>query len=155
MPVSKGGTFIVGDDLRRFWSKVARRGSCAEWQGPLDKDGYGKFMTGPARNQKTHRPHRWIYEQFTGVPLGDRVLRHRCDNPKCVEVEHLVPGTQKDNMIDCATKGRIKHKLTKRQVLAIRRAFADGATQAGLARQYKVSFVAVHNVVLRRTWQHV
>lgn len=96
---------IKGDDLRRFWSKTTLRGECLVWTAGRDKDGYGKFATGPHGKQKHWRAHRWIYEQTIG-PIGKRLLLHSCDNPACVRVEHLRPGTQKENIAESVAKGR-------------------------------------------------
>jgi hypothetical protein len=106
MPVRKGGTFIVGDDRRRFWSKTrAAGGGCIEWTGCVDKDGYGKFTVGGGKSQRHLRSHRWIYEVSVG-PLGRALLLHSCDNPRCVALQHLSPGTQKQNVSEAFARGR-------------------------------------------------
>ncbi len=112
MPVKKGGTMIRGNDLLRFHSKTKQDGECVVWIGATDKDGYGKFVTGPHGQQRHHRPHRWIYERMFGpIPEG-LVLMHKCDRPGCVNVEHLTAGTQKDNIHDAIRKGR--HRCVRR-----------------------------------------
>jgi hypothetical protein len=106
MPVRKGGTMIRGNDLLRFESKTRRDGDCVMWTGSVDKDGYGKFATGPGGGQKHHRPHRWIFERLRGPIPDGLVLMHTCDRPGCVNVDHLVVGTQKENIHDAIAKGR-------------------------------------------------
>lgn len=87
----------------RFWTGIKlilgsvcwiwRRNSC---------NGYGTFQL----NGKMIYVHRWAYEYFFGpIPEGMKVL-HSCDNPKCVNPEHLSLGTDRDNTRDCIKKGR-------------------------------------------------
>lgn len=118
------GRQIRGNDLARFWSKTERRGECVLWTAGLDKDGYGKFATGPHGGQKHHRAHRWIYEQLVG-PVNAPVLRHSCDTPACVNVEHLIPGSHADNVHDCIARGRSVNQ--KKHRLSAPRAAAGGS----------------------------
>jgi hypothetical protein len=67
----------------------------------VDKDGYGKFKV----KGKHYRSHRWIYEQLVG-PLGNLLCCHTCDNPGCVNPEHLYAGNQFDNERDKIERGR-------------------------------------------------
>jgi len=161
MPCAKGGTMIRGNDLARFWSKTERQGECIFWIGARDKDGYGKFVTGRHGQQKHHRPHRWFWEHLNG-PLGDLVLRHRCDNPRCVNPEHLQPGTQKENVGDAIERGRFTMgerngfaHLNEAVVRDIRRRVASGERQVDVARSLGISTTVVWLVVRRRSWKHV
>lgn len=74
---------------------------CWLWTGQVDKDGYGKFTTGVYGNQKHYRAHRWI----TNAPAG-KVAMHRCDNPPCVNPDHIQHGNQSQNITDCVKRGR-------------------------------------------------
>lgn len=75
---------------------------CIEWTASLDTKGYGKLRFG----EKIIGAHRVLYELLIGpIPPG-LLLMHSCDNPKCVNVFHLSPGNQKQNMEDCSVKGR-------------------------------------------------
>ena len=63
---------------------------------------YGSFWF----NRQRYRAHRASYEMFKGtIPESLNVL-HTCDNPKCVNPEHLFLGTQQDNMSDKCAKGK-------------------------------------------------
>lgn len=100
----------------RFWSKTKQVNECIEWQaGKRNSDGYGAF-----RYQDRVRPaHRVAYILTYGdIPDGILVC-HKCDNPKCVNPNHLFLGTPKDNYDDGRRKGRIKppkHHLKNRHV---------------------------------------
>lgn len=78
------------------------KSGCWIWQGGVSPDGYGKVK----RFGKTIRAHRLFYEHYKGkIPQGLWVL-HNCDEPRCVNPEHLWLGTQKDNEADKDRKGR-------------------------------------------------
>lgn len=88
---------------RRFWKKV-RVGTpqeCWEWTGSKNGSGYGQFMNGTC--QKAHRV-AWILTMGP-IPKGACCL-HRCDNPACVNPDHLWLGSMADNTHDMLAKRR-------------------------------------------------
>lgn len=88
----------------RFWLKVTLTDSCWEWTGAKITDGYGQFRTG---RDATILAHRFAYEHQNRVAIMPGiVVCHTCDNPSCVNPEHLFLGTHKDNMRDKMEKGR-------------------------------------------------
>ena len=95
------------------------------------------------------------------IPVGLCVCHH-CDNPACVNPEHLFLGTQADNMRDRDAKGRqqrgerhCKAKLDTRRVLAVRRDRAEGMAYAAIVEKYGVSSGCIQNIVNRKTWKHL
>ena len=92
----------------RFWPKVNKQGAngCWEWTGSLDSSGYGAIKD-TAPSKKNIRPHRYIMESLGHNITGLSVL-HKCDNPKCLNPDHLFVGTQTDNIRDMVAKGRAK-----------------------------------------------
>lgn len=82
---------------------------CWHWRGVTNKFGYGRFSFAG----RTQVAHRLSYETFRGpIPEGMSVL-HRCDNPSCINPEHLWLGTYSDNRRDCLSKGRWRVKQRK------------------------------------------
>ena len=89
----------------RFWEKVDKRGpdDCWEWKGGISGNGYGTFWL----ERQSFRAHRVFYELFIGKIPNGLLVCHTCDNPKCVNPNHLFLGTYKDNMQDAVKKGKL------------------------------------------------
>jgi hypothetical protein len=123
----------------RFAEKVqVMPNGCHEWTGATA----GSFGYGVLRiDGHNIRAHRWAWEHAHG-PLaeGEKVL-HKCDNPRCVRLEHLFLGDQAANLRDASAKGRLRGniKLTPDQA---REAFVmreDGATYKEIAERFGFS----------------
>lgn len=143
----------------KFWSKVNICGAdkCWFWLASKDKDGYGYFRYN-GKNDKAHRV-SWIIINGP-IPDGLCVL-HKCDNPGCVNYNHLFIGTTKDNVVDMFNKGRAnkvkgeKHggsKLTEAQVIQIRE---DSRTHEKIAKTYNVYRTVITKIKNRQIWKHV
>lgn len=110
--------------------------------------------------------HRVAYELATG-PIPDGLLvRHKCDNPRCVNPKHLELGTQSDNMLDAYRRGRRPDialkgernpgaKLTAALVVQIRERAERGEAQTALAAVFGVSQAVISDVVLKKRWLEV
>lgn len=85
--------------MKRFWDKVDIKepDDCWEWQAGFNGR-YGSFNNGYA--------HRFSWELHNSKIPDGMYICHTCDNPKCVNPNHLFAGTQKDNMQDMVKKGR-------------------------------------------------
>lgn len=93
---------LTQNDLDRFWSKVDRSKDCWEWKAYKNKEGYGTFSI----KNIQYLSHRVSLKISKNVVFNGLLALHKCDNPSCVNPDHLFLGTDKDNMIDKTNKGR-------------------------------------------------
>lgn len=90
-------------DKDRFMRKVSKTMSCWNWEGSKLRKGYGSFNV----NNTIVRAHRFSYSANKGpIPSGLFVC-HTCDNPSCVNPEHLFLGDNMANMRDAKAKRRL------------------------------------------------
>ncbi len=146
---------------QRFEDKVDRSGECHEWRAYRNRTGYGVFSV---RTGVNNQAHRFAYEMENGpIPEGMYVL-HSCDNPGCVNPEHLRVGSQKENMDDRRVRGRDADrrgernggaKLTDSAVVEIRRLYKEGEMQKDLAERFGVANQLISRIVNRKCWVHV
>lgn len=163
--MSETATRINNALTSSFWSKVDKRGpdECWPWKAALTKAGYG--VMGEPGARKTLYAHAVCWEIHNGprpqLGFGTRgaVVRHTCDNRRCVNPAHLLIGTQADNLRDMGDRLRSTFgqrskvaKLTDQQALDIAMRLQDGETCAAIAKDYGVSMWTIDNIRRNRTW---
>lgn len=114
-------------------------------------------------NGRTRKMSRLVWEHYYGpIPQGMCVC-HECDNRKCINIEHLFLGTNRDNILDRTHKGRTFHargelsgmaKLKAKQVVAIK-AFRYKISQRELAKMYGVTQRTIADIHIGKTWRHI
>lgn len=150
----------------RFWKYVDKSGDCWTWTGSVAGNGYGAIRC----NGKQEGAHRVAWMLAHGdIPAG-LVVRHSCDNPLCVRVDHLSLGTVAENSHDMVSRGRAPRVgpksprrgernaaavLTEADVRTIRQDHATGKDTKALAQQFNVSAGTIRHIVTRLTWKHV
>jgi hypothetical protein len=148
--------------MARFWARAIPEpnSGCWLWTGRVDGKGYGMFMI-DSSNRRAHR----LALSFSGVDVPhDRIVCHRCDNPPCVNPEHLYVGTDRDNVNDRESRkrgggpkrrgeGNGRAKLTQAQVEEIRALFETGLhTKVALGKRFGVSDAQIGYIVRRLQW---
>ena len=109
-------------EITRFWSRCQVKNECLEWSGSVSNSGYGVF-----HKFKYFYTHRMSYKLCNKDPSNNHIC-HTCDNPKCVNPNHLFLGDDKANLSDMSNKGRnrktdnthVNATLTAQQVQQIR-----------------------------------
>lgn len=142
-----------GDDIKRFWART-RKGEaddCWQWLGACRP--YGQINI-CGQQVRSHVASWWLH---TGArPETGVVVRHRCDNPKCVNPGHLLIGTQKDNIDDMWRRNRASlpppnaeyktsadqhwRKFTDREIAVAKRLLLDGKSRRLVADLTGISF---------------
>ena len=145
-------------NINRFWTRKIIVGECWLWTGPMNGDGYGKVCY----NYKRLSAHRLSYILTHGQIQDSLSVCHTCDTPLCFNPDHLFLGTQKDNMRDCASKGRNARgekastaKLTKDDVLNIRDSLKNGVSPSVLIDKYGVTNSTISSIKHNRIWKHL
>ena len=150
---------------------------CWEWQKGKDEKGYGVLHV----DGKQEKAHRFSWKLYNGeIPVDDSyhgtMVCHHCDNPACVNPDHLFIGVAKDNVLDMVSKGRnrcgvgerhgsrthpekylpgegcARSKLKDSDVIEIRKA---KQSRAELAKRYGVTEGNILAVQKRKSWRHL
>ena len=95
----------------RFWEKVEQSDGCWLWTGVRGRNGYGRFMRRAYEEMIGAHQMSWEIANGREVPAGMCVL-HSCDNPPCVNPDHLTLGTRAQNTADMMQKGRNANQNT-------------------------------------------
>lgn len=145
----------------RFEAKLRITPGCWIWTANIDRYGYGKIKIAG----KDLKAHRFSYSIYVNAEIGSLYVLHRCDNPRCVNPDHLFVGTAADNMKDRDRKGRRstksgwprrsgsshgRSKLTETDVIAIR---SDSRTQVEIAKQFGVGRTQISKIKCGENWR--
>lgn len=146
--------------MQRFreFVRVAPSG-CHEWQGGKLTNGYGSFRY----ENKSWPAHRWLWVYTHGPIEPGLLVRHKCDNPKCTNLEHLELGTTAQNSSDMVERKRSLFgernndaKLTEVQAREIKSLVSEHrGGYAQIAARYGVTPGAVSHIANGRTWKHL
>lgn len=145
---------------QRFWEKVDKRGpnECWNWTHGRDRGGYGTF----GDFKRSGKAHRYSYELHFGPIPPNTDVCHKCDNPSCVNPNHLFLGTRQVNVDDMVAKDRhtrgersVQARLNESQVKAIRQRISKGEPTSVLAHEFGVSQATICDIKERRSWKHL
>ena len=142
----------------RLDARSERVGECVEFTGYRNSNGYGELTY---RGEFT-LAHRASFERHHGPIPDGLIVCHTCDNPPCINPDHLYAGTHADNGRDKAGRDRSTRgmknaaaKLADAEVLEIRRLRGRGWNYARLAAHFNVGKTTIGRVVRRENWKHV
>lgn len=105
-----------GDLRDRFLEKVDKRGCCWLWTGAKTRGGYGHLRVKEGDTWVMRRAHRVSYTLFKGSIPNKLLVCHTCDNPSCVNPDHLFLSDHKGNAKDMVDKGRGKYKVKRNKI---------------------------------------
>lgn len=137
---------------------------CWLWLGCHHKTrrGYGTLAFRDGPNRKVILAHRLSWELHNQLSAEGMEVRHRCDNPWCVNPEHLETGTHRQNMFDAVFRCRIakgsrlpQAKLDEFKVVDIKRRLALGEFRYKIAIDYGVGASTIDAIAWGRSWKHV
>jgi len=157
-------------DIDKFNLNVGKqsKGGCVEWEGGTGWKGYGRMHLSIKHTlpRRTVKAHRFSWELHRGkIPEG-MIICHKCDNPPCVNPDHLFIGTYQDNIDDQIRKGRLgrgetsnRATITEDQAVEAIRLYAKYGKSYGvlvrIAREVGGGYNAVSQVIRGSSWQHL
>jgi hypothetical protein len=133
---------------------------CWIYTGGLNRKGYGSIV----HNKKKYIAHRFSYEIYKQDFDSSLHVLHHCDNPICVNPDHLFQGTDLDNSIDKINKGRFvsclgskngMSKLTEKDVMQIKKFLAQKKSCSHISKMFGVTDVTISCIKHQKTWRHI
>jgi DNA-binding transcriptional regulator YiaG len=143
--ISRNRNIFYEVDENGCWNVISQR---------KDADGYPRVK----RNGRKIAVHRYVYMNIHGEFPSNIVIRHKCDNRACCNPEHLIHGTNKDNMQDMVERGRRKgkapiKKLNESQIKFIKKNIQLSSHE--LSRIFNVSRHTIKNVKIGKTYKNI
>lgn len=133
---------------------------CLLWKGGTTEKGYPTiWFNGHWRGNRVS-----LIVNVGPPPEGKPFALHKCQQPQCINPDHLYWGTAKDNSTDTfrdngsfLPKGSQKYnaKLTEDMVLEIRRLYSSGVGRYDLAKKYSVNYGTIHHIISGKAWKHI
>jgi hypothetical protein len=144
---------LLEEAKKRFFSKVEKTETCWIWKGSKIR-GYGVLFY-----KQQIRAHRFSYMIHHGPLDKTKVICHKCDNPECVNPDHLYQGTTQENSRDASERNRIrtgsrhhKAKITEEDLKIILDRKYKGVD---LAKIYGLSENHISFIRQGKSWKHV
>jgi len=150
--------------LKKFWSYISLPQDLYNdewiWNGTVNEGGYGVFFYNYTRTMA----HRLMYSCYYGSFDDSLFVCHKCDNPPCVNPNHLFLGTPKDNSVDMSIKGRSPRgsksgtsKLHENDVLKILKDISLNrySTILEITNNYNIQSMQIIRILQGKSWKHI
>jgi len=118
------------DFLERYADRIVHLAECGcmIWMGETNRHGYGRI----AQGGRGRRKRKFVHREAVNAPDG-LVVRHSCNVPCCVNPDHLILGSQIENMADMVKAGRSRSRIRPEHVDALRACVVAGCSTSFLA----------------------
>lgn len=142
--------------LDQILSQTTANNDCLEWHIGNDKNGYGRISIKKNRYKTT----RVVCQLVYGEPTPNQQALHSCDNPPCINPDHLRWGTIQENHSEKVKRNRNKgenstSKLKNSQVYEIKKMMKNGASNSEIMAKFGLSKNIVSNIRCEITWTHI
>lgn len=124
----------------------------------LNKDGY----SGLYHNGRHQRAHRLVYQECFGELPDDLVVRHKCDNPCCINPEHLESGTHTENMRDAVNRRRNAYGerngrtvINEETAREVKRMVGEGKSTIEIMKELNLKEHIVRRIRERKAWKYI
>jgi hypothetical protein len=151
----------IKEKLKNY--KINTKTDCWLWNGATTNFGHGRIKI----NNKFFSVHRLSYIIHIGKIPKELFVCHHCDNPSCINPQHLFIGTRSDNMKDAYNKGRLKiphnkgenvpgHILTEKDVKKIIKIkHTQKITDSELGKKFRVARQTINGIINNEKWKHI
>lgn len=144
---------LLDEAKDRFFQNIEKTATCWIWKG-VKIDGYGIMF-----HKKPVKSHRFSFEIHKGKIDKNKLICHHCDNPSCVNPEHLYQGTPKDNSQDAYSRNRMvvgeKHHYSKLKENQVKYILDCEERGIDLANKFNVSEDTISRIRNKKSWKNV
>lgn len=135
---------------------------CLDWDGMRTPKGYGYLQGLKSEGRRILLAHRVAWQLYVGAIPPTLQVCHHCDNPGCVNIDHMFLGTNKQNHEDKARKGRAAKgsangntRLLVEEVLEIKKRIHKGESHRHIGKIFNIHSTTVSQIRRGATWAHV
>jgi hypothetical protein len=129
--------------LEKYLSRtIEAANGCRVWQGSLNSDGYARGLIDGNYNGIIHREIFFLVNGYY-----PEVVRHTCDNRRCINPDHLIEGTQLDNVNDRHERGRTYNQVSNEEINAVEELYAEGRYYREIADILRMKFKRVEYIM--------